>query len=247
MQNASGNNQGSIKRDRFAVVIPVYNHGSSVQKVIAATQELGLPIFVVDDGCSDDTRQRLSGFQDIHILRHPQNQGKGAALMTGFREASRVADWAISIDADGQHDPRDAAALIQAAQQSGPALIIGSRQGMQGPHVKWSSRFGRKFSNFWVWASGGPLVSDSQSGFRVYPLPEATDLGVKTRRFEFEVEILVRAHQHQLPVLEIPVGVHYLPPRERISHFRPCRDFCRNGATFTRLILQRACKKRSKK
>ncbi|MFO8032957.1 MAG: glycosyltransferase family 2 protein [Desulfohalobiaceae bacterium] len=236
--------EADSSRDRFAAVIPVYNHASSVEKVISATLDLGLPVFVVDDGCTDDTQQRISQFQDIRILRHAKNQGKGAALLTGFKEASRIADWAVSIDADGQHDPRDAAALIQAARNSRPALIVGSRLGMHSPNVKWSSRFGRKFSNFWVRVCGGPLISDSQSGFRVYPLPEALSLGVKARRFEFEVEILVRAHQQQLPVLEVPVGVHYLPPQERISHFRPCRDFFRNGATFSRLLLQRFRKKR---
>ena len=225
--------------NRFAVVIPVYNHGASIENVIAETLKLGLPVFVVDDGSTDDTYERASRFKDIHILRHSRNLGKGAAMTTGFIEAARVADWAVTIDADGQHNPGDAEKLIKTALKSRRAVIIGHRTGMDGPHVLWTSRFGRKFSNFWVRISGGPLISDSQSGFRIYPLPEVSDWGVKSKRFEFEVEVIVRAHRKGVPVLETPVGVNYLPPGERISHFRPGADFFRNAKTFTRLIVQR--------
>ncbi|MFO8111313.1 MAG: glycosyltransferase family 2 protein [Desulfosalsimonadaceae bacterium] len=227
------------KANRFAVIIPVYNHGASVENVIAEALKLNLPVFVVDDGSTDDTHERIRRFTEIRILRHSQNEGKGAAIMTGFIEAARIADWGVTLDADGQHDPLDARGLIRAAEKSGSAVIVGRRTGMDGPHVQWTSRFGRKFSNFWVRVCGGPLVSDSQSGFRIYPLPEVLEWGVTARRFEFEVEVLVRAHWKGVPVLEVPVGVNYLPPRERISHFRPAADFFRNARTFTRLIVHR--------
>jgi len=235
-------NKGEIpirKKNRFAVIIPVYNHGPAVENVIAKTLGLGLPLFVVDDGSTDDTHERIRRFKDIHILRHSQNTGKGAAIMTGFLEASRIANWAITLDADGQHNPQDAKRLVQAAEKGRRAIIVGRRIGMEGANVHWTSRFGRKFSNFWVRVSGGPWMSDSQSGFRIYPLPEAIQWGVKSRRFEFEVEVLVRAHWEKTPVIEVPVNVSYLPPRERISHFRPWMDFLRNAKTFTRLIVLR--------
>jgi hypothetical protein len=110
---------------------------------------------------------------------------------------------------------------------------------MTGEHVPWTSSFGRKFSNFWVWTSGGPTISDSQSGFRIYPLPEALNLKTKARRFQFEVEILVQAKRKGLQVIEAPVRVNYNPNGERISHFRPFVDFLRNSSTFTRLIFTR--------
>jgi hypothetical protein len=90
-----------------------------------------------------------------------------------------------------------------------------------------------------VWASGGPAVKDSQSGFRLYPLPEVLSWPVLARRFQFEVEILVQAKWHSMPVLEAPVSVVYAPKGERISHYRGSTDFFRNSATFTRLIFQR--------
>jgi hypothetical protein len=110
---------------------------------------------------------------------------------------------------------------------------------MAGPDVPWTSRFGRKFSNFWVTVSGGPRLTDTQSGFRVYPLPEAMQLHVSARRYQFEVEILVRAHWRKLPVMEAPISVNYAPAGHRISHFRPLVDFLRNGRTFSGLICRR--------
>jgi glycosyltransferase involved in cell wall biosynthesis len=239
LKNICWGQSSALDGDRFAVIIPVYNHGLAVESVIAETLKLGLPVFVVDDGSTDDTHERISRFKDIHILRHSQNLGKGAAIFTGILEAGRIANWAVTLDADGQHNPRDAEALISLAKKLRRAIIVGYRTGMDSPHVQWTSRFGRKFSNFWVRACGGPLISDSQSGFRVYPLPEVMEWGIKSRRFEFEVEVLVRAHWKKIPVVEVPVGVNYLPHHERISHFRPWVDFFRNAKIFTILIGQR--------
>jgi len=226
-------------KEKFAVIIPVYNHPQKICAVINAALSLNLPVIVIDDGSSDETPEIIKNISGIHIVRHKQNLGKGAALMTGFAEAAGYADWAITIDADGQHDPGDAGQLMTAAKTSPNAIVIGMRQGMEGVHVHWTSRFGRKFSNFWVWVSGGPMLLDSQSGFRIYPLPESMNLGVTSRRFEFEVEILVKANRQGIPVIEVPVTINYDPAGERISHFRPWRDFLRNSSTFSRLIIER--------
>jgi glycosyltransferase involved in cell wall biosynthesis len=229
----------SKKKKKFAIIIPVYNHHQKVRDVIQSAFALNLPIFVIDDGSSDLTHEKIKDIPGIHIVRHKENLGKGAAIMTGFAEAAGNADWAITIDADGQHDPGDAAKLMKAAIKAPEAIIVGMRMGMDGEHVHWTSRFGRQFSNFWVWSSGGPKLSDSQSGFRIYPLPKSIHLGVASRRFEFEVEILVKANRHGIPVIEMPVNVNYDPTGERISHFRPWRDFFRNSSTFSRLIFER--------
>lgn len=227
------------KNTRFAFVIPVYNHAGTVAQVVKNAQAMGYPVFVVDDGSTDTTYGQIKEIADIQILRHEQNQGKGAAIITGFAAASNVADWAITIDADGQHYPEDARKLIKAIPKKIRPIVVGARAGMEGKHVPWTSSFGRKFSNFWVRTSGGPAISDSQSGFRIYPLPEALNLKTKARRFQFEVEILVQASRDGMPVIEAPVRVNYNPNGERISHFRPFVDFLRNSSTFTRLIFRR--------
>jgi glycosyltransferase involved in cell wall biosynthesis len=224
---------------RFAILIPVYNHAEGIVSVIERARPLAFPIWVVDDGSTDGTTACLRNVAGITALRHEKNLGKGAAILTGFAALQGTADWAITLDADGQHDPQDIPGLIRSIPQGLRPIVVGSRDGMSGADVPWTSRFGRKFSNFWVRTAGGPVLSDTQSGMRVYPLPEAARLGVTARRFQFEVEILVRARWNGIPVLEAPVSVSYAPGGKRVSHFRPFVDFFRNTETFSRLIFLR--------
>lgn len=228
-----------INKKKFAVIIPVYNHKQKVAEVIEKCLRLGLPVFVVDDGSTDGTYEKMKLLKSITLLRHPVNRGKGAAILTGFHAAAKAAAWAITMDADGQHNPQDALKMMQAIPANRRPIVVGRRMAMGAENVPWTSRFGRQFSNFWVALSGGPRLHDSQSGFRIYPLPEAAALKVAARRFQFEVEILVKAHWQKIPVVEVPVGVNYAPAGERISHFRPLVDFWRNTRTFARLITGR--------
>ncbi|MFA6284405.1 MAG: glycosyltransferase family 2 protein [Desulfurivibrionaceae bacterium] len=225
---------------KAAVIIPVYNHEQRIGEVIRETMALGLPVIVVDDGSTDNTPGIIGKIEGISVIHHPANLGKGAALLSGFAAAvEQECDWALTIDGDGQHRPEDAQRLLQAAALGRRVIVVGQRMGMAGENVPWTSRFGRGFSNFWVWASGGPRIHDSQSGFRLYPLPEALHLGVRARRYQFEVEILVRAKRQGLDTVEVPVQVVYQPKGERVSHFRPWPDFKRNSATFSLLIWER--------
>lgn len=224
--------------NKTTVIIPVYNHGATVAAVIAQVLSLHLPVIVVDDGSTDNTYQNIRSIPGIRILRHKENRGKGAALVTGMTAAA--ADncrWAVTIDADGQHNPADIPGLLEGAITNPGSIVIGHRTEMA--MAPWTSRFGRKFSNFWLRISGAPPLADTQSGFRVYPLPDVLQLGVKARRYQYELEVLAKAAWRGIPIVEIPVGVTYLPPGQRISHFRPGRDFLRNTQTFSRLITGR--------
>jgi len=229
----------------FAFVIPVYNHVRNVGQVVTAALASGAPVVVVDDGSTDGSGDSVAGLAGVTLVRHQKNLGKGAAILTGLAAAASIgARFAVTVDADGQHNPDDARGLLATLvpdEASAPrrALVVGARTGMEGRAVPWSSRMGRGFSGFWVWTSGGQALSDSQSGFRVYPVAETLALPTVARRFEFEVEVLVRARRAGIPVLEAPVTVTYQPPGGRVSHFRPWRDFGRNAATFTRLIVTR--------
>lgn len=228
-----------VPAGRFAVVIPVYNHGRTVALVLEQARALGYPVFVVDDGATDGGCRRLTSVPGVHLLRHAGNLGKGAALLTGMTAAAAIADWAITLDADGQHHPADAHGLMAAIAPGTRPIVVGRRTDMQEEGAPWTSRSGRAFSNFWVRMAGGPAMRDSQSGFRIYPLPEVLGLGVRARRYQFEVEVLVRAAWRDMPVVQAPVRVTYSPGGKRISHFRPFVDFCRNSSTFSRLIFQR--------
>jgi glycosyltransferase involved in cell wall biosynthesis len=224
-----------------AVVIPVFNHGRQIKEVIHQALKQGFPVFVVNDGSTDSTAKAIEPLEDITVLHHPVNLGKGAALLTGLAAAyKRGCNVALTIDGDGQHDPEDVWSLLNQVKDEKRCIVVGSRQGMvKGKNVPWTSRFGKKFSNFWVWTSGGPPLEDSQSGFRLYPLPETLELEVKARRYQFEVEVLVKAKQRGIIVKEAPVRVIYQTKGERVSHFRPWLDFWRNSTTFSRLIFAR--------
>ena len=239
LPNRTDNGPVNPRRGRFAVVIPVYNHEQRIGGVVAEALQLGYPVWVVDDGSTDASLYRVRDMPGVRVVRHRYNRGKGAALWTGFRAAAQTADWAVTLDADGQHAPADAVGMIRSVPAGERPIVIGAREGMIGRDVPWTSRFGREFSNFWVWISGGPRLTDSQSGFRMYPLPETLALKVGARRFQFEVEVLVKARWKGIPVVETPVSVNYRPGAPRISHFRPFIDFVRNSNTFTRLIFQR--------
>jgi len=224
---------------RCAIVIPVYNHGAQVSGVLEKCLQFQLPVVVVDDGSTDSTPDVLASLSGITVIRHKKNQGKGASLLRGFAAVLQLADWAVTIDADGQHDPEDILPLTRAVPAGQRPLVIGRREDMEHKNVPWTSRWGRRFGNFWVWASCGRWLSDSQSGFRVYPLPETLHLGTKAKRFQFEVEVLVRAVWSGIPIIEAPVRAIYRPPGERVSHFRPWLDFWRNTQTFSKLIATR--------
>ena len=228
--------EGSPDSPRFAMIIPTYNHGARVADVARRARSLEFPVFVVDDGSTDLTPRELDRVAGIHRLGHPVNRGKGAALVTGMRAAARVADYAITLDADGQHDPADARHLIARIPPRSRVIVVGRRHMAAAP---WTSRKGRAFSNFWVRVSGGPKLADSQSGFRIYPLPETLELGVTARRYQFEVEVLARAAWRGIPVVEAPISADYGAALPRISHFRPLVDFLRNFGTFSRLITRR--------
>ena len=224
---------------RFAIVIPAFNHGTKVRGVAEKCLHLKLPVIVVDDGSTDSTPSVLASLSGVTVIRHEKNQGKGASLLTGFAAALQLADWAVTIDADGQHDPDEIVSLIEAIPEGKRPLVIGKREGMEQRNVPWTSRWGRRFGNFWIWVSCGRWLSDSQSGFRIYPLPETLHLGTRARRYQFEVEVLVRAVWRGIPIVETPVRALYGTPEERVSHFRPWLDFWRNTRTFTRLIATR--------
>jgi glycosyltransferase involved in cell wall biosynthesis len=235
----SGMSPPEIMKNRHAIVIPAYNHGRQLSQVLEKSLAFGYPVFVVDDGSTDGTSGILASASGVTVIRHEKNMGKGAALLSGFSAAARVSEWVLSVDADGQHDPSEISTLIRAVPEGRRPLVIGRRSGMSHENVPWTSRWGRGFSNFWVWVCSGKRLSDSQSGFRLYPLPETIRLGARARRFQFEVEILVLAAWSGIPILEIPVRAVYGAPGERVSHFRPWLDFWRNAVTFTRLIATR--------
>ena len=158
---------------------------------------LGLPLFVVNDGATDDTPNVLARWKDdarIRVVIHPINRGKAAALRTGFATASEQGfTHAVTMDSDGQLNCNDIPAMVAAARPSPTALVIGTRDSSAADYPCRDPKRGRTASNFFVKLESGLRVSDSQCGLRVYPLAFATRLRCTAERFGFkETEIITR-------------------------------------------------------
>jgi glycosyltransferase involved in cell wall biosynthesis len=233
---------GSPVSDRFTklnvcVIVPTYNNSGTLRSVLEGVLKLTTNIIVVNDGSTDQTKTILNDFQGIDIIHFPKNQGKGKALRTGFNRAVETGyDYAISIDSDGQHDPADIPHFLDKLETEGPSLIVGARN-MDQESVPGKSSFGNKFSNFWFWVETGLRLPDTQSGFRLYPVRLLKDVKFFTSKFEFEIEVLVRAAWKDIPILPVPVSVFYAPRNERVSHFRPFTDFTRISILNTVLVI----------
>ena len=216
----------------ICAVIPTYNNGGTVADVVRGVLRQGLPVIVVDDGSTDDTAQRLEGLE-IDKVRHTKNQGKGRALKSGLEEARRLGyRFALTLDADGQHDPVDIPALVAAA---GPrTLVIGSRN-LTAEGMPAGNTFANRFSNFWFTVQTGRKLPDTQTGFRVYPLEDIPSLKLLTSRYEAELALLVFSAWKNLRIVPVPVRVYY--PEDRVSHFRPFADFARISVLNTVLCV----------
>ena len=216
----------------ICAVIPTYNNGGTVADVVRGVLWQGLPVLVVDDGSTDDTAQKLEGLE-IKVIRHPRNRGKGRALKTGLEEARRLGyRFALTMDADGQHDPADIPALVAAAGER--TLVVGSRN-IAAEGMSSGSTFANRFSNFWFTVQTGRKLPDTQTGFRIYPLEDLPSLKLLTARYEAELTLLVFSAWKNLRLVPVPVRVYY--PEDRVTHFRPFADFFRISVLNTILCV----------
>jgi hypothetical protein len=209
---------------RVLAVVPAYQAERTVGAVVRGLRaELGdEPIIVVDDGSTDATAAEAERAGAI-VVRHPENRGKGAALVTGFaRAVSLGADAALSVDADGQHPPAEAARIARdGAARS--ALVLGVRD-LARDGAPRANRFSNAFSNRFLSWFGGRRLHDTQCGLRRYPLPEVSSLGARSPGYAFEAELLLRAARRGWDIAEVPIRVIYPPAEERVSHFHALRD-----------------------
>ena len=216
----------------ICAVIPTYNNGGTVADVVRGVLAQGLPVIVVDDGSTDGTEDALKGLE-ITLLRHPVNRGKGRALKTGLEAARREGyRFALTIDADGQHDPADIPALVAAAGEK--TLVVGSRN-LTADGMPSGSTFANRFSNFWFTVQTGRKLPDTQTGFRIYPLEDLPSLKLLTARYEAELTLLVFSAWKNLRLVPVPVRVYY--PEDRVTHFRPFADFFRISVLNTVLCV----------
>ena len=222
---------------RTCVIIPTYNNDSTLSAVIADVEQYTSNIIVVNDGSTDNTALILASFPHISMISYSKNKGKGWALRKGFEKAVESGyTHAITIDSDGQHFAGDLPVFMDKLQLAEDAIIIGARN-MNQSSVPGKSSFGYKFSNFWFKIETGINAPDTQSGYRLYPVALMKDIHFFTRKYEFEIEVLVRAAWKRIKIESVPVLVYYAQKEKRISHFRPFKDFFRISVLNTFLVL----------
>lgn len=230
----------SVTDEQFAaykvcVIIPTYNNHKTLARVINGVLAYTNAVIIVNDGSTDSTPEILKNYPQVTQVHLPVNKGKGNALATGFKKALELGfENAITIDSDGQHYPEDMMVFLNALKvATEPVLLIGHRN-MEQDGIPKKSSFGNKFSNFWFWVETGIQLQDTQSGYRLYPLKHLPRR-FYTNKFEFEIEVIVRTAWNGVPVKNVPVKVLY-DMNERVTHFRPFKDFTRISILNTVLV-----------
>jgi len=226
-----------FEQDRVCVIVPTYNNAKSLGAVINDISAYTKNIIAVNDGSFDETEKILDEFPFLNIISYKKNVGKGWALRQGLKRATDLGYlYAITIDSDGQHFAKDLPKFIDKLEAEKNAIIIGARN-MDQESVPGKSSFGHKFSNFWFKVETGITAPDTQSGYRLYPLQSLSKIKFLTRKYEFEIEVLVRAAWNGVKIESVPVSVYYAPKEIRVSHFRPFKDFTRISILNTVLVF----------
>jgi len=251
---------------KCCVIIPTYNNAGTLENVIRGVQRYTEDIIVVNDGSTDQTEDILmqvgswqlansdtsSSLHPLfsasplhhgataprHLITIEKNIGKGFALQQGFNYALQQGyRYALTIDSDGQHFPDDIPKFIEVIEKHPDVIVIGARD-MGQENVPGTSSFGHTFSIFWFRVETGQQILDVQSGYRLYPLEKIKMVHhFYSRKFEFEVEVLVRLAWRGVSILSVPVRIWYAPKGERVSHFRKGRDFARTTLLNTILVF----------
>jgi glycosyltransferase involved in cell wall biosynthesis len=221
----------------WCVVIPTYNNDKTLEKVLNDVLQVTKSVIVVNDGSTDNTETILKRFPALKVVSYPSNKGKGYALQKGFKMALHEGyRYAVTLDSDGQHYALDIQMFIDKAGEFPDSLIVGSRT-LPQDKLRKGSGFANRFSNFWFRFISGVALPDTQSGYRLYPLEALKDIRFYTRKYEFELEVLIRAAWRDIPLISIPVNVFYPAKEDRISHFRPFKDFVRISLLNTILVF----------
>ena len=230
--------QKQLLHDRgICTIIPTYNNAGTIERVVRETLEQCDDVIVVNDGSTDETTTILHAIDGITLIEYAQNKGKGHALRCAFKKAMEMGfSYSITLDADGQHYPKDISKFLQANQQHPGAIIVGQRN-LEGVDRSKGSDFANKFSNFWFYIQTGKNLKDTQTGYRLYPLKKLKGLSLLTSRYEAELELMVLASWHGVELVSIPIDVYYPPQGERVSHFRPGIDFARISVLNTVLCF----------
>ena len=213
--------------NKFAFLVPFYNHPQNIKALITALKTYELPVVVVDDGSDEASKQILAELErteGILLLTRAQNGGKGIAMKDGFKFASeRGFSHVLQIDADFQHDAALIGEFLRQSEAHPQSIVCANP--IYGDDAPKSRVHGRKITNFWVAINTLSLgIKDAMCGFRIYPLEQLKKAAAKskTSRMEFDIEILVNAARQGVDMRWIDTCVRY--EKGGISHFKMLRD-----------------------
>jgi glycosyltransferase involved in cell wall biosynthesis len=195
---------------KIYIVIPACNEGDVVQDFIREIKNEGYDnIIVVDDGSRDDTYEKAKGIKGTIVLRHEINRGKGAATKTGIEAAKLMkADIIVTMDGDGQHDPKDIKELTGPIERDEKEVVLGSR--LKNPDgMPFHKKIQNWIANILTWYLFGLWVSDSQSGFRAYSQKAARFINTRYDKYEYDSEVIRELYLHKLKFKEVPIKVRY--------------------------------------
>lgn len=213
----------------MVAVIPAYNEGGRIGKIVAETLRYVNMVIVVDDGSTDETFDEALRAGAL-VLKHDRNRGKGVALKTGFSKAlETAADIVVTLDGDGQHKPEDIPRIVEPLIRGEVDISVGVRVGKMPP-IRWISN---KISSGLLRIFHGVKVRDTQSGFRGFTCKALQKIKFSSVGFEAESEILIVAFKLGFRIAEVPIEAMYLPIKK--SYWRPHRDIVR----FLRVVFRR--------
>jgi glycosyltransferase involved in cell wall biosynthesis len=194
---------------KVTVLVPTYNEIDTIQEILKRVQAEGIAeeILVVDDGSTDGTRrvlQDLDGQDQIKVFLHDNNQGKGSAIRTGIENAH--GDVIIIQDADLEYDPRDYRALLQPIQEGLADVVYGSRflGGARRPVMFWHM-VANKLLTFMTNILYNTILTDMETGYKVFRRHVVEGMNLKSKRFEFEPEFTAKILKRKVRIFEVPI------------------------------------------
>ena len=201
---------------RYCAILPAYREGPRIGPTVAAVRAQGVEAIVVDDGSDDNTAEAAAAAGAI-VVRHPANRGKGAALLTGFLEANRRGcEAAVTLDADGQHDPAEIPKFIEAYERTGIPVLVGNR--LWNPAgMPWVRRLTNRFMSWLLSREMGRYVADTQCGFRLFRCDLIPHVKTNAERFAAESEVLLHVASRGIPIDSVRIRTIYGDEKSKIN------------------------------
>lgn len=223
-----------MKQNILAIIIPAYNEGTVIEKVIrslpAKIEGISkISVIVVDDGSKDNTSAQAKKCKDTIVLTQKMNLGVGGATYTGLKAALKIgATVAVTIDGDGQHEPSDIAKVILPIIQKRTNIVIGNRF-MSLQNIPVQRVILNRLGSFLTYLLYGVKINDSQTGFRAYDREALSLMKITSNGYEYNSEFIGEAKRHKLSFIEVPIKVNYTKySMSKGQHFTRSFDMAAN-------------------